>query len=1202
MIRRVADEVLLTAINRVRRGAWWSKSFTAALWIAALAALLLLTAVGIDYWLRPETLALRGLLLAGFVIAILASAFWLWRGLGPARQSLVDTAQQMERGNVDLVDGLASATSFAERGDIEGESHDLREWAIQRAVERLRSIPESQWKPPSTSIAQSLASRVLAIAMVALSVGGLFQSSLAPLGPQRLFAPWKPNPWPRKEQLRFADVPRWVTAGDQVAVEIVNGHGRSLPRDLVLERRAVGDSEIEIIPLASRGSDAAKGVVAAGNSDFEIRARGGDDQHMSWNKVEVVPRATIAAATILVHPPGYSRLPTEESGNVIESLRGAIIEFRANCNVPLSAATLVDEQRQPLDVDITLSQDGHSLAVEADAMRPWRLTRRAMVSLELTDRRGLRSIAEKFELRARDDLPPHVELRNPLPDTFATGQAAIPILGSWNDDFPDAVVTLAAAVVRSVNGRETKTDLAIQEPIRGPDEGMSLSGTIAGTVDLSTSSIRPGDIVEIAVSARDAAGQTSPPLARRIEIIDVSEWSRRWRDRLALLLARIEESRRTIRQVRTTLSEAEASVGVRSAWNRTLQGRLEEVPPTWSTVTSAWERPNDGYLELSRNAANAARENREERSPVGVVAQELATVLDRVHRGSIVPLSEDVADAIGLGSDAIEDPQATRIEKLRKRLEAAIAKIDSVLADLDVVLAKHEAEQEALQLRPALQALLAQLRDLEATWSGEALRLLKDGDENGTAKDRALDTLVKEKTRLARELWRRIVSRFEGLKIDDHEIDDDARLEHLAAARRAAIESPLDTWLSESLSLGSSGRATEAERRVAKATAVVAELLDRLAGSPGREFRQRQEAMERARQDLTALASAQSEIVKRLQALTRRAPGEGEAAAVAAEQKRVLGQLAKLEEGIQRNTMPHAATELDAAQARMNEAHAATNKSQFVPAWAAAQSARVRIEAAIDALANDELAAERQRVAQTIQFLTETVGQLFRQQSEVVKALETLPPNGKGAAPWAAKELELSRMAGQAAEQAQATPALAAGLNAARSDLAKAADLLAKASSLEVGGKSARRGLDRLQRLLDALAASDAPTNEDSDPASTAEQPRNDPAAKDKPTKLGPSRSEIAWLQSEQKSIHERTTELDAQRKRGDNESLWRDELAELTSQQETLFKIVERWLSPAGVAKEKTPKPAPSPAGSDPFGNLDNQLFPQSPSKKDTK
>jgi hypothetical protein len=1208
MIRRASDEILLAAMARVGRRVWWHRAIYAALivtflWLASVSEAMLL-----DNWIRSDAPLVRWLISIGLVGVCVSILRIIWRNVGPRTESLVDVAQRIEQTHADLTGWLTSATAFAQHPDLPGQSISLRELAIQRAVDRLTAIPEANWRRYT-----SKSTIAVCALFVVIAAAGPFYIANLDIGLRRLFFPWQDVSWPQRIELTFASLPSLVAAGDSIEVEVSLKRGWPLPHDLVVERRISGSSEIESTPVVTHRQATAKRTMMVGTTSFEIRARGGDDQRMPWQQITVVPRASISSASILIHPPAYSRLPVEESGNVIESIRGATIEYRANTSVPIAAARLLDEHRQPLDVDIEIADDQSSITIAAGIKRPWKLLERGQVGLELTDTRGLRAVANKFDLRPRDDTPPHVELALPRTQAFATLRASLPITGSWSDDFPGAVVSVSATLVRVEQTGQSKIDLEIGSLLASESEqGMSLSGTIAGTLELATASAKPGDQIVVKLEAQDAAGQQSPTVERASEIVDSAEWNRRWRERLNGLLARLDGDARTVRSLREILGECEAAVGVHNTWNRTLQDGLEGVVTKWLPIVSAWERPDDGLLAAAREALHAAQDNLAENTPIGKLSKELTSLLERVHREAMTPLSEELFEASSLGTGAVEGPQAAQLEKLRKRLELILAKVDLFLNETSGVLARHAAEQESLELRPALQKLLGQLHRLERGWATQALKNLRSADsdpeaDSGDENPQNTISLLAEQTRLAREFWQQIHTRIEAIDGDRDDLASSEALENFRRVRTMAEESPIDAWLAASLNLGRTKKATDARQQVSKAIIAVQALLDVLSDSPEGEFREKQQAMEKARQDLSNLAAAQTEIVKRLAALMRRAPMEGEASKLAAEQKRVLSQLGKIDESMNRSLVPQAASELDLAKARMNEALAAAGKSQFAPAWGAAQSARVRIEAAIAALSDDEFAAQRERIAKTIEFLKTSTVELLKRQSLVVGALDPLP-NEATLAELSASELELAELTVQMAEQSKATPALSFALNAVEDELRRAGESLATPATVLPGRNWATSAQGRLQRIAEALAGANPETGEPNNTAPPDANASENPNPKKPPQRLGPSRPEIAWLQLEQHVIQERTVDLNRRREAGEQESDWGGELTALTNQQSALLKIVEHWLSgsadPAndvpGVKLPSSNSDASKTPEKDPLGNLDEQLFPRS--KKEGK
>ena len=267
---------------------------------------------------------------------------------------------------------------------------------------------------------------------------------------KRLMFPFANCPWPRQFELKLVradltpvshapDSPLLIARGDTLELYVVDRHGH-LPERVWFEHRMDDDQQLEREPLRQTTLRDAKGrshqaaVISwiATRGVMQFRATGGDDDTMSFLRVEVVQPPTLESLRVTVSPPKYSGRPAEtlpQGVGHVQGLLGTEISVTAAADKRLKSARLriADKPAVPL----TVAEDGLSFTASFTVTEPgvtgyW---------FELTDEAGFSdSEAPRFELRGTADSVPDVLIEVPVADVLLTPDAELPVKVLAKDD------------------------------------------------------------------------------------------------------------------------------------------------------------------------------------------------------------------------------------------------------------------------------------------------------------------------------------------------------------------------------------------------------------------------------------------------------------------------------------------------------------------------------------------------------------------------------------------------------------------------------------------------------------------------------------------------------------------------------------------------------------------------------------------------
>ena len=385
-------------------------------------------------------------------LALLAgSGAMLWRQLiSPLMQPLGTTflASRIERRFPGLQSRVLSAVEFLQHKlDAKSGSPELQRAVIGQALRDLETIEPGDIVETKSVRRVTIAGSIL-MAVVATVV--VLHPLEAATSVKRLMFPFADVPWPRQFELRLVrddlspvvqapDRPLLIARGDTLELYVISERGH-LPERVWFEHRLGNEAETTREALRQttirddkgRSHEAAVISWVATRGPLEFRATGGDDDAMTFVRVEIVQPPTLAALQVSIAPPKYSGRPIEvlpPGVGHVQALLGTKIEVTGKVDKPLKSANLRigDKPTVPLNI----GPDGQSFVAAFAITEPgvtayW---------FELTDTAGFTDReAPRYELRGLADLVPEIVIESPVGDIQLAPDAELLIKVLAKDD------------------------------------------------------------------------------------------------------------------------------------------------------------------------------------------------------------------------------------------------------------------------------------------------------------------------------------------------------------------------------------------------------------------------------------------------------------------------------------------------------------------------------------------------------------------------------------------------------------------------------------------------------------------------------------------------------------------------------------------------------------------------------------------------
>ncbi len=594
--------------QRVHRLLW----LTGLSWLVVGFVSSLIFVGGVD-WLCPlDDRWLRAGLLFVFVTGICVLA---WRRLlAPLRRpfSNLELSGHLEQQFPQLRGRLATAVEFLERGVSPAVgSTELQQRLITQTtgdVEQLAFHAALDRRPSTRALLSAAA--VCAVALLLAST----HPAEASISLQRWLWPLSDPHWPRKVDLQLvrgdltpvestSSHPLRSVQGPPLDLFVVNARGL-LPQPVTVEFRRRG-SATQSEPLrtttlrssADQPREAAAIRLPIDEGSIEFRAVGGDDDHMPWRTLEIVPPPKFAWHRVRITPPKYTGEPSTlapENATQVRALIGSTLNLEGRTNravksatwhaptgpVPLEQCDIANERSPVSGVSRNAKMAEQNNLETAklrrlDASAPRRevgtgegwcvefsMTQSGSVvyRLSLVDQDGFEnSAALRLEFHGIADPPPMVTLEQPATDQLVTPNAVVDVQARAKDDRALKELSLEARVERenevvpSDEMAKVMSTVVAVTPAPSTKESVlrtpySVFDTRHSGRDLNDSvrelNVLPGDRLRLRVVATDHCDVGEPRVGRSVTrtltVVSPETKAAEIADRLDLLLHDLE--------------------------------------------------------------------------------------------------------------------------------------------------------------------------------------------------------------------------------------------------------------------------------------------------------------------------------------------------------------------------------------------------------------------------------------------------------------------------------------------------------------------------------------------------------------------------------------------------------------------------------------------------------------------------------------
>ena len=689
--------------------------------IVVAAVLFAIVALGaIDYLVRIQDRGVRII----FSLSALGVLGWTsYRFLGKClfvRPREVDYARLIERTFPELRNRLVSAVQFLREADDDptAGSAALRRAVIEGVETDARSVDFTavlDRRRPLRAAALLAAACLLAGVPIALTPTTA-QTALARIG-----NPLGHQQWPRTTHLEIRRPVERVARGGTFQVEAVDARGSPLPSEILIHYRLEGTDgtaveETEPMQLVAGAAVARRDDI---QRPFSYRVECGDDRTMPWREVEVVEPPAIESVSIRLIPPAYTGLPATNAERHIRALRGTRVQISAKADRPLAAASLCLENGTKIPAEI--SADGLTFSIGDDGV-PFVVEKSGSYWFELTDREGLRSEGDRWEIQAVADAPPTVVIERPTADLIVTPEATVPIGVAAKDDLAVARIELVYRLDESEPERRSAIFAGPEgEPISEGDSsplkkcatagssssageksgentaGQASSGTQtpedqlfqladSRTVDyrwnLAPLALRPGMKVQFFATADDYLPQSGKSDPRRLIVVSADELLARLAGRVKLIAAELRRALDMQQGCRERIEALRSSLADSQRPRRTDLDRLQAAEHAQREVDLLLSGGGEGLPRHVRALLTDMDNNRVENP---ILRGRMASLLDelgRLERQRLTAIGRELAAAVKSVRIDLEGQGGLR--RVADSLAAAVENQNAVIATLEL--------------------------------------------------------------------------------------------------------------------------------------------------------------------------------------------------------------------------------------------------------------------------------------------------------------------------------------------------------------------------------------------------------------------------------------------------------------------------------------------------------------------------------------
>jgi hypothetical protein len=1181
----------------------WRRRAVAACWVGATAIATALVLGSIDYLVRFNDPGLRVMSTAALAAAVAWAAYRFWYLPKQQRLAPLVVARRVEARFPQLHDSLASAVEFLSQSehDETAGSAQLRRLVIADVQNKIEALPLDDVieRGPLRKASVSIAIAILAVALCLVIEPSSVRTALA-----RLVAPLGSTQWPRQHHLEFREVPTQLAAGQALELELFDSAG-PLPNDVTLEY-AIGRSggrDVTSEPM-KRAGDVMVARRENVTQSFAFRAKGGDDDTMPWNWVEVKQLPRLASMAVTVHPPAYTGLPATAAERHLEVIAGTGIEINGTTSEPIRAARILKDYGEPIEAAVASDAAGHEHRAFRIDPKQWLATQSGPYRLELVSEDGLAGVVGQWNLRVEPDSPPRVSWQWPSEDLYVLARAILPIEILVKDDL--AIQRVDLRYNRNDKSESERAARPKEPPIalyRGPERPVILafkdgdsrgeSRVVEYQWDLAPLQLPTGAMLTIQAEASDyqpGIGRTAGP--RRISIITPDELETRLADRQLQIARQLERALAIERKTREDVQRVEIQLHDAGGLTKRDRDALQTAEPNQKSVARMLVAPAEGVPSLIEAVLNEIKINRLENSEMRETMERLTTDLNRL---SSEPLSiaereltsaRKAIEAIGPSKDLADNallPMATsQVDSLSRSLASAAGGQEDVIRTLERLVSDLSGKTD-------FRRLVRQLAELrEDQLAHEKLSRTEIGVESLPLEINELSRAQRANLNKAAAGETAIAGRFARI---EQSMDQLARQltdekdpmagtlgDAIALSRRLAVGSQMQQTATD-LGENRVGQALERERQIADG---LQQILNLLRNEGERRPQQLVDKLKQAEQQLAALQQQLAELRQQIIQAERspNAANPQQQRKLNEQQQSVRRDIERLARELDRLQATDASKSTQSAASDLNnrppnEQKRDANSQQPSPSGQV-QKAEQKLDQAAHQLAERRQQAEDDLALEIVRRFQTELGEMVKRQQEVIKKTTEFdaarqPPTSLSV-DQIKTTVDLADQEHQLADQAKEHSELLVGLGAVRVSLEEAELRLSAAGKLlgdrQTGAatqQAEKLALTRLEAMLRAFAqtANEAAQKPNANNAPPPAAANNQPQPQRRPTF---QLLEVKMLRMLQADLNERTRQYE-QRLAGPAgnqvaKAALDQEARELATEQGRLAELVQKMLS----------------------------------------
>ncbi len=586
-----------------------------------------------------------GLRLVIAVTLLVAVSVMAWRQLiQPLIQPLTTTflALRIERRFPGLHSRVLSAVEFLQHQlDARVGSPELQQAVVRDALRDLEKIEPDDIVETRGVKRITIAGAVLC-AMIATVV--LLHPVEAATSVKRLMFPFADCPWPRQFELKLVrpdmtpvvqapDQPLFIARGDTLELYVIGSRGR-LPSRVWFEHRLDDDPKVQKEPLRQttlrdekgRSYEAAVISWVATRGPLQFRATGGDDETMSFVRVEVVQPPTLENLRVTVVPPPYSGRPSETlppGVGHVQGLLGTTVTIEASADKRLNSARLRVADKPAKNLDI--GEDPQKFTASFSITDPgvtgyW---------FELTDEAGFSDPeAPRYELRGITDSVPDVVIEQPMADVMLAPDAELPIKILAKDDLGLKSVRISYTLNDETTAKliplVTATEQAEPLVLATPEYVWKLA-------DLS---LEPGNRITFRAEATDNYNLGPEPhvgksALRTISIVSRDEKQKELAGRVGDLLEDLQQATALQERARQQTTELQTQLNTAGELRSQDLDQLHRIELDQRQAAARLNRPADGVQSQAQQLQEEFRANKLDDPET---EQRLSRIIDELSR------------------------------------------------------------------------------------------------------------------------------------------------------------------------------------------------------------------------------------------------------------------------------------------------------------------------------------------------------------------------------------------------------------------------------------------------------------------------------------------------------------------------------------------------------------------------------------------